>query len=290
MEVGMMEPKLLSSPVFTLTVHGTVHDALVLMQTNFVKRAVIVKDRKPVGIVTERDISRFLEKDRTKRALDEIPLKEIMKKNLITVQANQTDHLEQCASRMITFKVGSIVVVDDDGNLIGITTQTDISAAFASLYEGRYKVKDYMTDKIVTCRDSDFLQYALELINKNDVSRLVATDSRGSLKGVITTNTFLRQSDYFRKKQVSRNYLLPTEDANNRTVSDLIGEEVLTVEPEDDLAKAALLMIKNKISGIPVVVMQESRIAGVVTKFDVVRAYSNVIPHGKILERYRKFA
>ncbi|MFI5407526.1 MAG: CBS domain-containing protein, partial [Nitrososphaerales archaeon] len=122
-----MENKLYSSPVFTLTEHNSIHDALVLMQTNFVKRTVVVKGKKPVGIVTERDINRFLENDNTKRTLDEVTLKEIMKKSLITVIANQQDHLEQCATRMETFKIGSIIVTDDDGNLIGITTQTDIT-------------------------------------------------------------------------------------------------------------------------------------------------------------------
>lgn len=284
-----MDPKPFSSPVFTLSMHNTVHDALNTMKTNFIKRVVIVKDFKPIGIVTERDISRFLEKDTTKRALDEITLKEIMKKNLITIQANQADHFEQCATRMITFKVGSIIVADDEGRLAGITTQTDITAAFASTYSGKYKVKDYMTDKVVTCRETDSLQYALEIINKNDVSRLVVTDSKGIVKGVITTNTFLRHTEYFKENTKSRRYLLPAERADARTVSEWIENEILTVEQDEDLANAATLMIKNKVSGIPVIVMKDSKLTGVVSKFDVVRAYSNVIPHGKVLEIYRTY-
>jgi len=283
---SVMEPKLFTSPVLTLTIHDKVHDALVLMQTNFVKRVVIVKEKRPVGIITERDLGRFLERDGTKRALDEIPLKEIMKKNLITIQQNQADHFEQCATRMITFRIGSIIILDDEGNLAGITTQTDVAAAFASLHEGKYKVKDYMTEKIVTCRDSDLLRYALEAINRNDVSRLIVTDNHGRLKGVITTNTFLRHSSYFKESHGIRNYLLPIE-SDERTVDNLLEKEVLTVEPDTDLASAASLMIKNRVSGIPVV--EQDRIVGVVTKFDVVRAYSNVVPHGKILERYKTF-
>ncbi|MEM4252591.1 MAG: CBS domain-containing protein [Candidatus Nitrosotenuis sp.] len=284
-----MDPKPFSSPVFTLLMHNTVHDALNTMKTNFIKRVVIVKDSKPIGIVTERDISRFLEKDTTKRALDEITLKEIMKKNLITIQANQADHFEQCATRMITFKMGSIIVVDDEGRLAGITTQTDITAAFASTYSGKYKVKDYMTDKVVTCRETDSLQYALEIINKNDVSRLVVTDSKGIVKGIITTNTFLRHSEYFKENTKSRRYLLPAGRVDARTVSEWIESEILTVEQDEDLANAAALMIKNKVSGIPVIVMKDSKLTGVVSKFDVVRAYSNVIPHGKVLEIYRTY-
>lgn len=284
-----MNVKPFSSPVFTLSMHNTVHDALVMMKTNFIKRVVIVKDGKPVGLVTERDVSRFLERDTTKRALDEITLKEIMKKNLITIQASQADHFEQCATRMITFKVGSIIIVDDDGKLIGITTQTDVTAAFASRYSGKYKVKDYMTDKAVTCRESDSLQYALEIINKNDVSRLVVTDSMGVVRGVITTNTFLRHSDYFKAATRSRNYLLPAKEMGVRIVNEWIENEILTVEPDEDLANAASLMIKNKVSGIPVMVMKDSKLVGVISKFDIVRAYSNVIPHGKILEMYRTY-
>ena len=75
-----MDDKLYSSPVFTLTENDTIHDALQMMKTNFIKRAVIIKNKKPVGIITERDINAFLEQDTTSRALDEIRLKEIMKK------------------------------------------------------------------------------------------------------------------------------------------------------------------------------------------------------------------
>jgi len=284
-----MENKLYSSPVFTLTEHNSIHDALVLMQTNFIKRIVIVRDKKPIGIVTERDINRFLENDNTKRTLDEVPLKEIMKKNLITVVANQRDHLEQCATRMETFKIGSIIVTDDDGNLVGITTQTDITGFYAKMYAGKYKVRDYMTDKVFTCRHSDSLKFALEMINKNNTSRLIITDNDGNVKGTITTNTFLKHSTYFKKPIKTREYLLPNEPASSSTVSDFIKNEVLVVEPDDDLATAANLMVRNNISGLPVIVMQKNKLVGIVTKFDIVRAFAEVLPHRKLLEKYKTF-
>ncbi|HEY8110352.1 MAG TPA: CBS domain-containing protein [Candidatus Nitrosotenuis sp.] len=284
-----MENKLYSSPVFTLTEHNSIHDALVLMQTNFVKRTVIIKGKKPVGIVTERDINRFLENDNTKRTLDEVTLKEIMKKSLITVIANQQDHLEQCATRMETFKIGSIIVTDDDGNLVGITTQTDITKSYAKMYPGKYKVKDYMTDKVFTCRHSDSLKFALETINKNNTSRLVITDNMGNVKGVITTNTFLKHSSYFKNPTKAREYLLSSEPDRNLAVSDLIKNEVLMIEPDDDLATAADLMVRNNVSGVPVIVMQKNKLVGIVTKFDIVRAFAEVLPHRKLLDKYRMF-
>ncbi|MDG7049798.1 MAG: CBS domain-containing protein [Nitrososphaerota archaeon] len=285
-----MDEKLYSSPVFTLAENDSIHDALVLMKTNFVKRVVITKDKKPVGIITERDISAFLEQDATSRALDEIRLKEIMKKNVITISAGQQDHLSQCATRMDTFKIGSIVVVDEKGEVIGITTQTDINRHYAKLYPGKYKVRDYMTDKVISCRESDSLGFALDIINNNKTSRLVVTDSRGNVKGIITTNDFLKHSEYFKKAIGKiRNYLLPKGTADDRKVGEFIKYEVLIVEPDDDLATAADLMSKNNISGVPVIVMNDNKLEGIVTKADIVRAFSQVITHAKLLEKYRTF-
>jgi CBS domain-containing protein len=72
-------------------------------------------------------------------------------------------------------------------------------------------------------------------------------------------------------------------------VSDLIKNEVLMIEPDDDLATAADLMVRNNVSGVPVIVMQKNKLVGIVTKFDIVRAFAEVLPHRKLLDKYRMF-
>ncbi|HXG74232.1 MAG TPA: CBS domain-containing protein [Candidatus Nitrosotenuis sp.] len=280
-----MTAKLYSSPVLTLTASASIHDALVLMKTNFVKRVVIVRDKRPVGILTERDVNRFLEKDTTKRSLSEIPIREAMRKDLITIVSDLEDFLHQCATRMVTFKIGSIIVTDENGDLAGIVTQTDIADVFAAKYSGRYRVRDYMSEKTVTCRSSDQLKYALEILNKNDVSRLIVTDNAGHVRGLVTTNTFLRRSEYFKRADgLARDYLLE-KSKYSLTVDSLLEKEIIVVEPDYDLASAAQLMIKNKISGVPVI--SHDTLVGVVTKFDIVRAFCDVPVHKTVLEKYR---
>ncbi|HIH67970.1 MAG TPA: CBS domain-containing protein [Candidatus Nitrosotenuis sp.] len=278
-----------SFPVFTLTDEDSVYDALEMMKTNFIKRVVIVKKKKPIGIVTELDLNQFLENDSTSRTLDQIQLKEIMKKNVITVRNDLDDHLTQCATRMDTFKIGSIVVVDDFGDLAGITTETDISRHYARMFPGKFRVRDYMTDKIVTCRDSDSLHYALDIINKNQISRLIVTDNNGNPKGTITTNDFLRYSQYFKRSLSKVHDELSQLSSEKNKVGEFIRYEILTVEPDDDLATAAELMVNNNVSGIPVIVIKNNKISGIITKSDIVRAFSQVITHGKLLEKYRTF-
>ncbi len=274
-----------SSPVITVEPEASIHETLLQMQTNFIKRIVVTLKNKPVGLVTERDISKFLEQDKTAKALDEIQIKYVMKKSPIVIPDGIDDHLEQCATRMETFNIGAVILVNDSGDLIGIVTKTDITNVFSKIYAGQYKVKNFMTKKLITCRKTDSLKYALAMINKNNISRLIVTDNNGIPIGIITTNTFLTHSDYFTKGQTrTRDYLLPLK-SKNLQVKDLLNDDLLTVEEEEDLAKAASLMIKNKVSGIPVL-DNDKNLVGVIDKTDVVKAFNKVKTDKDLSKKY----
>ncbi len=277
-----------SSPVITVQPESSIFESLLQMQKNFVKRIVVAVKNKPVGIVTERDINRFLSDDKTARAIDEIPIKHVMQKNIITITDGFEDHFDQCSARMETFKIGSVILVDDKGELIGIVSRTDLVKAYANVFGGKYLVKDFMNKKVVTCRKTDSIKFALNLMNKNEVSRLVVTDENGFPIGLITTNTFLVHSDYFTKgKTRSRDYLLPIDGSKKIFVGDLLEGKLITISEEEDLASAASLMIKNKVSGIPVIDSQKNLI-GVVSKTDIVKAFSIVGPHEELRTKYKE--
>ena len=277
-----------SSPVITVSPETSIFETLKQMQTNFIKHIVVSEQNKPLGVVTERDINRFLENDKTARAIDEIPIKHVMQKNIISLVDGFEDHFVQCASRMDTFKVGCVILTDDNGELIGIVSRTDIAKAYSVAFGGKYLIKDFMSKKVVTCRKTDSLKFALDLINRNEVSRLVVTDENGSPIGLITTNTFLTHSDYFTKEQTrSRDYLLPIKKGESLTVSDMLTDEILTINEEEDLASAASLMVKNKINGIPVIDSSKN-LVGVISKTDVVRAFTVVGPHEQLKTKYKE--
>ena len=279
----MIKHMLYTTPVITLGPENSINDALFLMKKNDIKRLVIVNGVIPVGIVTERDMGRFLQNDKTSRMLDQIHLNEIMSRNLFTMSKDQDEFLVQCAIRMDTFQIGSIVIVDDE-KLVGIVTKSDLTKNFSNSFAGAYKVRDYMNTKMITCRKSDSLLFALTMLNRNKIARLVVTDNDGRPVGIISYDTFLRNSGYFKLgKQNTRDYLLPKASAKELLVSDLIGNELLTIESSDDLAKAARLMVEYKISGIPVV-DENGNLEGVISATDIVRAYHEVKVHA-ILQR-----
>jgi predicted transcriptional regulator len=123
------------------------------------------------------------------------------------------------------------------------------------------------------------------MINKNNISRLIVTDNKGKPEGIITTNNFLTHSDYFSKGTTrTRDYLLPIK-SQNLQVKDLLTDDLLTIEESEDLAKAATLMIKNKISGIPVVDGKKN-LVGVIDKSDIVRAFNYVKTDKELSQKY----
>jgi len=279
--------KTYSSPVITVKPESSIFDALLQMQTNFIKHIVVAVKNIPIGIVTERDINKFLEENKTAYAINEIPIKHVMQKNIITIVNGTEDHFEQCAARMETFKIGAVILINDNGELTGIISKTDLTKSFANVFGGKYLVKNFMNKKIVTCRRSDSLKFALSLMNKNQISRLIVTDENGYPVGLISTNTLLTHSDYFTKGNTrSRDYLLPI-NGEKLTVNDLLTDELVIINEEEDLAVAASKMIKNKIGGIPVV-SSENNLVGIVSKTDVVRAFSVVGSHEEIKLKYKE--
>ncbi|HEY5631006.1 MAG TPA: CBS domain-containing protein [Nitrososphaeraceae archaeon] len=269
---------LYTAPVITLGPEDSINDALFMMKKNDIKRIVVVNNDIPVGMVTERDIGRFLQNDKTSRMLNQIHLNEIMSRNIFAISKDQDELLVQCAIRMDAFQIGSIVIVDNE-KLVGIVTKLDLTRDFSNSFAGAFKVKDYMNTKMITCRKSDSLLFALTMLNKNKIARLVVTDNNGRPIGIISYDTFLRNSRYFKlEQQNTREYLLPKDSAKELLVSDLVGNELLTVESNDDLAKAARLMVEYNISGIPIV-DENGNLEGVISATDVIRAYHEVKVH-----------
>ena len=97
--------KLYSTSVISASPDSSIFEVLQKMQSNFIKRIVITDETKPLGILTERDIDKFLEDDKTARAINEIPVKHLMQKNIVLITDGLEDDFYQCASKMKNLKL-----------------------------------------------------------------------------------------------------------------------------------------------------------------------------------------
>ena len=121
----------------------TVAEAAKSMSRWKIGALVIVEKGKPTGILTEGDISRFVA-----RGLDpkSVPVS-LARKKLVTVSSNV--RIEVAAKTMADAGVKKLPVVDE-GELVGILTQTDIvNSSFAlvtslkEMVQARYRPPDF---------------------------------------------------------------------------------------------------------------------------------------------------
>jgi CBS domain-containing protein len=108
----------------------TLYDARNILLRYNISRVVVPKDNKPLGIITEKDIARFLYTEVPYRRLNEVTVNEIMNKDLIKVE--EQTNLNICARMMLENKISSIIVVDN-GDLKGIFTKSDLVDAFPGI-------------------------------------------------------------------------------------------------------------------------------------------------------------
>ena len=77
-----------------------------------IKKIVVTQiEKHPIGIVTLKDMIKFLIADKTDRDLDEIPISEAMNRNLITANKNST--ITECAKTLTKNNISSLIIVED---------------------------------------------------------------------------------------------------------------------------------------------------------------------------------
>ena len=257
-------------PVITLKPEDSIYDSLLLMSQMQIRQIVISLNQVPIGIVTDRNIVKFLKNDKTKRRLDTIPLSEV-KKKFVIIFADRKDFFSRCSIQMNLFGTSSVIVVDDHRQLRGIITKSDIVKNFSEIYRGSGKVKDYMTNPVVTCKKEDKLEHALQLLDEYNIGRLVIIDKDEKPVGIITYSTILRKTNLFEPLgKINMHVAVLLEDCI--LVKDLMVEDLFTVNAEDEIVKAAEIIVKYDISGLPVI-DESGKLSGMISSSDIVRIY-----------------
>jgi CBS domain-containing protein len=272
----------------TLEPDNTLYEARNVLLRYNISRVVVAKDNKPLGIVTEKDISRFLFREVSNRRLHEFSLDEIMNKNLIL--SIEEDDLAVCAKLMLENKISSIIVIDNNDNgLKGIITKSDMLDAYAKYYPTKSIVEEYMTKRVITVAPDENLHAILRLMADRELSRVVVTRNRKPV-GIITAYDLLPLSVLFgtriagkywttEEELISRRNNIPSGIKAVFLAEDIMKYYPITIAKNTDLAQAAQIMIRNRISGLPVVQYSNnaSNLAGIITRTDIVKALAFTI-------------
>ena len=307
---------LMTKHVITLQPQDNLLRAQRMMSRFRIKKIVVIDNDKnkryPVGILTVKDIIKFLISDKTDRDLDEIAIFEAMTKNVITTIKNK--NIVDCAEILDNNNISSLIVIEEEENseqqeqqessankkisLSGIITSTDFTRFFSENCIGLASVNDYMSQLVFTISIDEKVSRAIQLMLEKNVSRLVVTAMGSSSSHSISILGILSETDIsgitpalksrkLRSVYENMELLFGSSKRNLDSIEptlvrieDIFTPNPITIEKDADLAEAAKLMVKQGISGIPVIesplVEGEEKIdnqpIGMISKTDIVRA------------------
>jgi len=108
--------------VITIESIKKAHDAAIILKDKEISFLVVVKEKKPIGIVSERDIVRKIVADNKEAQTTQ--LETIMSKNFKWVEPNAS--IESAVQKMLNNNIRRLVVLENE-NLAGVITQTDLT-------------------------------------------------------------------------------------------------------------------------------------------------------------------
>lgn len=125
-------------------------------------------------------------------------------------------------------------------------------------------VREWMSTPVIAISGEASVVAALRVMEINGVRRLPVLDG-DRLEGIVTRDdihSLLGHGEGMAREQET-------------PVKTLMRSPVVTVAPDDTLERAAELMLEREISGLPV--LEQDRLAGVITESDVFRAFTRLL-------------
>ena len=130
----------MKSPVFTVTPDTLIDNALGTMHEKHVRRLPVVKNGKLVGLVTRNMIAEAMPPSPAPLTLwgihyelSRMKVRDVMITDVVAVHPDDT--IKEVVGLSEKHEIGTFPVVDEDGKLVGILTNTDLLHIMAKLVD-----------------------------------------------------------------------------------------------------------------------------------------------------------
>jgi CBS domain-containing protein len=116
-------------------------------------------------------------------------------------------------------------------------------------------IRDVMTTSPQSIESSSSIVDAARLMRDGDIGSLPVVDG-GKLTGVITD------------RDITVRVVAEGKDPQNTKVGDVLSQDLVTIDPQQDLDEALRLMARHQVRRLPVV-EEDGRLVGIVAQADV---------------------
>jgi CBS domain-containing protein len=192
-------------------------------------------------------------------------------RTIMTQQITTLTHesrISDAVTMIVEKKIGGLPIVDQDGVLNGIVTERDVLRVLGS-ERSTLNVEDVMSTSLrVTAPDCPIANVAHDMIQYRFRRLPVVSDD--VLYGMVTATDIMK---YLGSREVfSRLTTGNITEVMGLPVRTLVSGDLFTTTPMQSITQAAREMLTRNIGALPVI--EGSRLIGLVTEFDLVRAFA----------------
>lgn len=242
---------IMSKDVVTAAPHDTILSAAQKMSELRVSCVVVMDKRRVVGILTEKDMLNSVAGRDTE--FHRLKVSQRMSSPVDTISANISVFE---ADRLMDAKGIRRLPVVEDGALVGIVTQTDITRGLISLNSQRC-VCDVMTKHVVSVPSEATAVEAAGAMSTSNVSCLIAMHGP-EVVGIITEKDLLKRVVALHK------------DPARTHVSEVMSLPVVSVPPHCSILSAGKKMEAMHCHRL--LVMDDKTMCGIITQTDIMRS------------------
>lgn len=245
---------ILSPNVVTVEPESRVSDALKVMKSRTISSVVVVDEvNKPVGIFTEQDAIRLLAES---KSLSLLIMGDVMSKPVLCAKESMGYGIAY--QLMSDHQVRHLVVVDDNGVMVGLVSEGDFLHHMGMEYLVELKsVQTAMTQNVTTVDKNQPLTAALQIMSRQKISCVVATEADKPI-GILTERDMVRIAS-------------DLDDISGLKVSDEMSSPLQSVFATTPLQHASYLMESKNIRRLTVV-NSNGELQGVLTRHDIAKS------------------
>lgn len=258
----------------------SLYDIILNLITNKISKIFIYDKDRPVGVITDKDVTRFLFIDKSGRGLHNISAQEIMS-NICFIASNLT--CQQAAQMMLINKVSTLGISTKE-KFDGIITKTDLLRYYVTREHDKSKVSDYMTISYFSASDHDKLYDIIRKMISCDISRIVITNDSQTPIGVLTIGDVFRITMNIDKLSIVKsslsNYLeedglwSATGFVGSQLAGEIMTEGIISVDANMDMLTAAKVILDKKIDSLGIN-NSNGQLVGLVDKTNILHALAN---------------
>jgi CBS domain-containing protein len=267
--------------IISMQKDDSIYDAMSNLISNKISKIFVFDKKKPIGIITDKDIIRFLFIDKSGRDIHEITSQEIMNNIIFTVGSitcQQAAHI-MLSNNLSTLGIGS------GGKLDGIITKTNLLQYYVNRCHDKSKVSDYMTISYFAVSVNSNLHEIIKMMATHDISRVVVVDETKKPVGIITNGDIFRATMETFKMNIVQSSKCNYSDEDglwsetgfvgSQLTGDIMTEGIIAVNSTMNMKTAAKIILHKKIDSLGIN-DDEGNLIGLVNKTNILHALSKL--------------